>query len=79
MNFQAAARAITGSKDKQEDAWRVYDLKGDVGGVARSDVGSAVTGGGLILVADGIGGPPIPSCRLSFLFPAMPKTVCASH
>lgn len=57
MKFQAAARAIRGSKDTQEDAFRVYDAKGgDAGEVASSDAGVALSGGGLLLVADGIGG-----------------------
>jgi protein phosphatase len=57
MKFQAAARAIRGSKDTQEDAFRVYDAKGgDAGEIAASDAGVALSGGGLLLVADGIGG-----------------------
>lgn len=57
MKFQAAARAIRGSKDTQEDAWRLYDAKGaDAGDIAASDAGVALSGGGLLLVADGIGG-----------------------
>jgi protein phosphatase len=57
MKFQAAARAIRGSKDTQEDAWRVYDAKGgDAGEIAASDAGVTLSGGGLLLVADGIGG-----------------------
>lgn len=57
MKFQAAARAIPGSKEVQEDAWRVYDAKGgDAGEIAASDAGVALSGGGLVLVADGIGG-----------------------
>lgn len=57
MKFQAAARAYVGSKETQEDAWRVHDAKGsDAGEIAVSDAGVALTGGGLILVADGIGG-----------------------
>ncbi len=57
MKFQAAARAIRGSKDTQEDAWRVYDAKGgDAGEIAASDAGVTLSGGGLVLVADGIGG-----------------------
>ena len=57
MKFQAAARAIRGSKDVQEDAFRVYDAKGaDAGEIAGSDAGVALSGGGLVLVADGIGG-----------------------
>jgi serine/threonine protein phosphatase PrpC len=57
MKFQAAARAIRGSKDVQEDAYRVYDAKGaDAGEIAGSDAGVALSAGGLILVADGIGG-----------------------
>lgn len=57
MKFQAAARAIRGSKDTQEDAWRIYDAKGgDAGEIAASDAGVALSGGGLLLVADGIGG-----------------------
>lgn len=57
MKFQAAARAIRGSKDTQEDAWRVYDAKGgDAGEIAASDAGITLSGGGLLLVADGIGG-----------------------
>ncbi len=57
MKFQAAARAIRGSKDVQEDAYRVYDPKGgDAGEIAGSDAGVALSGGGLVLVADGIGG-----------------------
>lgn len=57
MKFQAAARAIPGSKEVQEDAWRVYDAKGgDAGEIAVSDAGVALSGGGLVLVADGIGG-----------------------
>ena len=55
MNFQAAARAITGSKDKQEDAWRVYDLKGAAGGGARRDGGGAVAGGARILGGGALG------------------------
>lgn len=57
MKFQAAARAIRGSKDTQEDAFRVYDAKGeDAGEIAASDAGVTLSGGGLLLVADGIGG-----------------------
>ena len=57
MKFQAAARAIRGSKDTQEDAFRVYDAKGaDAGEIASSDAGVTLSGGGLLLVADGIGG-----------------------
>jgi serine/threonine protein phosphatase PrpC len=57
MKFQAAARAFIGSKETQEDARRVHDAKGgDAGEIAGSDTGVALTGGGLILVADGIGG-----------------------
>jgi serine/threonine protein phosphatase PrpC len=57
MKLQAAARAIRGSKDTQEDAWRVYDSKGgDAGEIAASDAGVTLSGGGLLLVADGIGG-----------------------
>jgi serine/threonine protein phosphatase PrpC len=57
MKFQAAARAIRGSKDVQEDAYRVFDAKGgDAGEIAGSDAGVALSGGGLVLVADGIGG-----------------------
>lgn len=57
MNFQAAARAIRGSKDVQEDAFRVCDAKGgDADDIASSDEGVALSGGGLLLVADGIGG-----------------------
>ena len=57
MKFQAAARAIRGSQDVQEDAYRVYDAKGgDAGEIAGSDAGVALSGGGLVLVADGIGG-----------------------
>ncbi|MBX3548994.1 MAG: protein phosphatase 2C domain-containing protein [Xanthobacteraceae bacterium] len=57
MKFQAAARAIRGSKDTQEDAWRIYDAKGgDAGEIAASDAGVALSSGGLLLVADGIGG-----------------------
>lgn len=57
MNFQAAARAIRGSKDVQEDAFRICDAKGgDAGDIAASDEGVALSGGGLLLVADGIGG-----------------------
>jgi serine/threonine protein phosphatase PrpC len=57
MKFQAAARAIRGSKDTQEDAYRVYDAKGgDAGEIASSDAAVALSGGGLLLVADGIGG-----------------------
>lgn len=57
MKFQAAARAIPGSKETQEDAWRIYDAAGaDAGQIAQSDIGVALSGGGLLLVADGIGG-----------------------
>jgi len=57
MKFHAAARAIRGSKDTQEDAFRVYDVKGaDASEIAESDAGVALSGGGLLLVADGIGG-----------------------
>jgi serine/threonine protein phosphatase PrpC len=57
MKFEAAARAIRGSKDVQEDAFRVYDAKGgDAGEIAQSAEGVALSGGGLLLVADGIGG-----------------------
>jgi serine/threonine protein phosphatase PrpC len=57
MKFQAAARAIRGSKDVQEDAFRVYDAKGgDAGEIAMSDAGVMLSGGALLLVADGIGG-----------------------
>lgn len=57
MKFQAAARAIRGSKETQEDAFRVYDARGeDAGQIAASDAGVALSGGGLLLVADGIGG-----------------------
>lgn len=57
MKLQAAARAIRGSKDVQEDAFRVHDAKGqDAGEIAASDAGVALSGGGLVLVADGIGG-----------------------
>ncbi len=57
MRFQAAARAIRGTKDTQEDAWRVCDAKGDdAGEISVSDAGVALSNGGLLLVADGIGG-----------------------
>ena len=57
MKFQAAARAIRGSKDTQEDAFRVCNAKGgDAGAIASGDAGVALSGGGLLLVADGIGG-----------------------
>ncbi|MBK8007745.1 MAG: serine/threonine-protein phosphatase [Rhizobiales bacterium] len=57
MKFQAAARAIRGSKDTQEDAFRVFDAKGeDAGEIAASDAGVMLSSGGLLLVADGIGG-----------------------
>ena len=57
MKFQAAARAISGSKDVQEDAFRVCDSKGaDASEIAAGDTGVALSGGGLLLVADGIGG-----------------------
>ncbi len=57
MKFHAAARAIRGSKNTQEDAFRVFDVKGaDASGIAASDAGVALSGGGLALVADGIGG-----------------------
>lgn len=57
MKFQAAARAIRGTKDTQEDAYRVCDAKGaDASEVSASDTGVALSGGGLLLVADGIGG-----------------------
>lgn len=57
MKFQAAARAIRGTKDVQEDAYRVFDAKGeDAGEISASDAGVALSGGGLLLVADGIGG-----------------------
>ncbi len=57
MKFHAAARAIHGSKDTQEDAFRVFDVKGaDASEIAASDAGAVLSGGGLALVADGIGG-----------------------
>lgn len=57
MKFQAAARAIRGTKDTQEDAFRVFDAKGeDAGEIAANDAGVVLSGGGLLLVADGIGG-----------------------
>ncbi len=57
MKFQASARAIRGTKDTQEDAFRVYDTKGgDAGEISSSDAGVMLSGGGLLLVADGIGG-----------------------
>ncbi|MBS4081991.1 MAG: hypothetical protein KGZ73_00440, partial [Rhizobiales bacterium] len=57
MKFHAAARAIPGSKNTQEDAFRVFDVKGeDASGIAASDAGVALSGGGLVMVADGIGG-----------------------
>ena len=57
MKFQAAARAIPGSKYTQEDAFRVFDAKGaDASGISASDAGVMLSGGGLLLVADGIGG-----------------------
>jgi serine/threonine protein phosphatase PrpC len=57
MKFQAAARAIRGSKDTQEDAYRVSDAKGgDASEISASAEGVMLSGGGLLLVADGIGG-----------------------
>jgi serine/threonine protein phosphatase PrpC len=57
MKFQAAARAIRGTKDTQEDAYRVFDAKGaDAGEISASGAGVMLSGGGLLLVADGIGG-----------------------
>jgi serine/threonine protein phosphatase PrpC len=57
MKFQAAARAIRGTKDTQEDAFRIYDAKGgDAGEISASDAGVMLSAGGLALVADGIGG-----------------------
>jgi serine/threonine protein phosphatase PrpC len=57
MKFQAAARAIRGTKDAQEDAYRIFDAKGeDAGEISASGAGVALSGGGFLLVADGIGG-----------------------
>lgn len=57
MKFQAAARAIRGTKDTQEDAYRIFDAKGeDAGEISASGAGVALSGGGFLLVADGIGG-----------------------
>jgi serine/threonine protein phosphatase PrpC len=56
MKFQAAARAISGSKDTQEDAFRVFDAKGGDAGEIAAGNGVELSGGGLLLVADGIGG-----------------------
>lgn len=56
MRLEISGRAIVGSKEPQQDSWRVFNARGeDVSQKARSS--AAVTGdGALVVVADGIGG-----------------------
>lgn len=56
MRLEISGRAIVGSKEPQQDSWRVFNARGeDVSQKARSS--AVVTGDGtLVLVADGIGG-----------------------
>ncbi|MCK1489750.1 protein phosphatase 2C domain-containing protein [Bradyrhizobium sp. 180] len=56
MRLEISGRAIVGSKEPQQDSWRVFNARGeDITEQARN--GSVATGDGtLVIVADGIGG-----------------------
>jgi serine/threonine protein phosphatase PrpC len=56
MRLEISGRAIVGSKEPQQDSWRVFNARGEnLGSTAKSNV--VVTGDGtLVVVADGIGG-----------------------
>src|SRR5229473_3021819 len=55
MRLDISARAIVGSKEPQQDSWRVFNARGE--DVSNRAARTATTGDGtLVVVADGIGG-----------------------
>lgn len=55
MRLDISARAIVGSKEPQQDSWRVFNARGE--NLTNRAAATATTGDGtLVVVADGIGG-----------------------
>jgi serine/threonine protein phosphatase PrpC len=56
MRLEIAARAIVGSKEPQEDSWRVFNARGENLSNSAGSGAVAAVDGTLVVVADGIGG-----------------------